>query len=121
DGAGRFRRAGWVDVAAASTGSRLEVPAEPPVAGAIAERDRELRGHLDHPRLARCMRSLAKAGMTGSYVQIELAVDAQGAIGYLNVIDTDLPSATASCVREVLADVHFATGPSAKWRERIDL
>jgi hypothetical protein len=121
DGAGRFRRAGWVDVAAAPTGSRLEVPAEPPVAGAIAARDHELRAHLDHPRLARCMRSIAKAGLTGSYVQIELAVDPDGAIGYLNVIDTDLPSATATCVREVLADVHFAAGASATWRERIDL
>ncbi|HET9619835.1 MAG TPA: FecR family protein [Kofleriaceae bacterium] len=121
DGAGRFRRAGWVDVAAAPTGSRLEVPAEPPVAGAIAERDRELRAHLDHPRLARCMRSIAKAGLTGSYVQIELAVDAQGAVSFLNVVDSDLPSATASCVREVLADVHFAAGPAATWRDRIDL
>jgi hypothetical protein len=67
------------------------------------------------------MRSIAKAGLTGTYVQVELAVDPQGAIGYLNVIDTDLPSATASCVREVLADVHFVPGQAAKWRERIDL
>jgi hypothetical protein len=121
DGAGRFRRAGWVDVAAAPTGSRLEVPAEPPVAGAIAARDRQFRAHIDHARLARCMRSIAKAGLTGTYVQVGLSVDAQGAIGYLNVVDTDLPSATASCVREVLADVHFAPGPVAEWRERIDL
>jgi len=30
DSAGRFRRAGWIDVAAAPHGVRLDVPAEPP-------------------------------------------------------------------------------------------
>ena len=71
--------------------------------------------------IARCTRSIAKAGLTGTYVQIEIAVDAQGAVGFLNVIDTDLPSATADCVREVLADVRFGRGAAATWRERIDL
>ena len=125
DAAGRFRRAGWVDVAAGPRGARLEVPAffdaSSSTSGAISERGRQFRAHIDHPRLARCMRTIAKAGLTGTYVQIELAVDPQGAIGYLNVIDTDLPSATAGCVREVLADAHFAPGPAAKWREKIDL
>jgi FecR-like protein len=121
DGAGRFRRAGWVDVAEAPHGVRLDVPAEPPPTGGITERGRQLRAHIDHPRLRDCMRSIARAGLTGTYVQIELAVDAQGAIGYLNVIDTDLPSATASCVREVLADIRFARGAAATWRERVEL
>jgi hypothetical protein len=121
DSAGRFRRAGWVDVAAAPYGARLDVPAEPPPTGGITERRRQLRTHIDQPRLGRCMRSIAKAGLTGTYVQIEIAVDAQGAVGFLNVIDTDLPSATASCVREVLADVRFGHGAAATWRERIDL
>jgi hypothetical protein len=67
------------------------------------------------------MRSIAKAGLTGTYVQIEIAVDAQGAVGFLNVIESDLPSATASCVREVLADVRFGHGAAATWRERVDL
>ena len=121
DSAGRFRRAGWVDVAAAPHGARLDVPAEPPPTGGITERRRQLRARIDQPRLGRCMRSIAKAGLTGTYVQVELAVDAQGAVGFLNVIDTDLPSATASCVREVLADVRFGHGAAATWRERIDL
>ncbi|HEU4731179.1 MAG TPA: FecR family protein [Kofleriaceae bacterium] len=121
DSAGRFRRAGWVDVAASPHGARLEVPAEPSPTGGIGERRRQLRGHIDQPRLGRCMRSISKAGVTGTYVQIEIAVDAQGAIGFLNVIDTDLPSATASCVREVLADVRFGPGAAVTWHERIDL
>jgi len=121
DSAGRFRRAGWIDVAAAPHGARLEIPAEPPPTGGITERRRQLRTRLDRPRLGRCMRSIAKAGLTGTYVQIEIAVDAQGAVGFLNVIDSDLPSATASCVREVLADVRFGAGAAATWRERVDL
>ena len=121
DSAGRFRRAGWVDVEAAPHGARLDVPAEPPLTGGVSERRRQLHAGIDRARLSRCMRSIAKAGLTGTYVQIELAVDARGAVGFLNVIDTDLPSATASCVREVLADVRFAAGPAATWHERIEL
>lgn len=127
DAAGRYRRAGWIDVAAPVVGAkpaRLEVAAEP-VPGAasagVAERRRQLRTGIDHAALARCTRSIAKAGLTGTYVQIELAVDATGAVGFLNVIDTDLPSTTASCVREVLADVRFKTGPAATWREKLEL
>lgn len=121
DNAGRFRRAGWIDVAAAPRGVRLEIPAEPPPTGGITERKRQLLGGVDRLRLGRCMRSIAKAGLTGTYVHIEISVDAQGAVGFLNVIDTDLPSATSSCVREVLADVRFGRGAVATWRERIDL
>ncbi|HEY0481537.1 MAG TPA: FecR family protein [Kofleriaceae bacterium] len=121
DNAGRFRRAGWVDVAAGPAGARVEIPAEPPATGSITERRHQLRAGVDRPRLDRCVRSIARAGLTGTYVQIEIAVDAQGAIGFLNVIDTDLPSATASCVREVLAGVRFARGTAATWRERVDL
>ncbi len=124
DHAGRFRRAGWVDVAApvaGATPARLEVPAEPPPTRNINARRRQLQTGVDKARLARCVRSIAKSGLTGTYVQIEIAVDAQGAVGFLNVIDTDLPSTTANCVREVLADVHFGAGDAATWRERIDL
>jgi hypothetical protein len=121
DSAGRFRRAGWVDVTAAPRGARFEVPAEPPRTGGITERRRQLRAGIDQPRLRGCTRSIAKAGLTATYVQIEISVDPQGAVGFLNVLDTDLPSATASCVRDVLAGVRFIPGAAATWRERIDL
>jgi hypothetical protein len=121
DSAGRFRRAGWVDVTAAPRGKRFEVPAEPPRTGDITERRRQLHAGVDQPRLRGCIRSIAKAGLTGTYVQIEIAVDPHGAVGFLNVLDTDLPSATASCVRDVLAAVRFPAGAAATWRERIDL
>lgn len=124
DGAGRYRRAGWVDVAAPSAGARparLDVPAEVTPGAGAGERRRQLLAGIDKARLARCTRSIAKAGLTGTYVQVELSVDATGAVGFLNVIDTDLPSATASCVREVLADVRFKAGAAATWREKLDL
>ena len=121
DHAGRFRRAGWVDVAGAGAGARLALPAERPPTAGIAARRRELRAGLDHARLASCTRSIAKAGLSGTYVQIELAVDEHGAVGFLNVIDTDLPSSTARCVRESLAQVRFRAGAAATLRERIDL
>lgn len=125
DSAGRYRRAGWIDVAAPTAGAkpaRLVVAAEGGSAGTgIAERRRQLRAGIDHAGLARCTRSIAKAGLTDTYVQIEISVDATGAVGFLNVLDTDLPSATASCVREVLADVRFKAGAEATWREKIDL
>jgi hypothetical protein len=121
DSAGRFRRAGWRDVTAAPLGARFEVPAEPPRTGGITERRHQLRAGIDHPRLRGCTRSIAKAGLTGTYVQIEISVDPQGAVGFLNVLDTDLPSATAGCVRDVLAGVRFAAGAAATWRERVDL
>ncbi|MFN0253155.1 MAG: FecR domain-containing protein [Kofleriaceae bacterium] len=125
DHAGRYRRAGWIDVAAPKASSkpaRLEVAVEPaPNTNGVADRRRQLKAGIDRNKLARCTRSIAKAGLTDTFVQFEIAVDAAGAIGFLNVIDTDLPTATAACVREVLAEVAFGKGPAATWRERIDL
>jgi hypothetical protein len=37
------------------------------------------------------------------------------------VLDTDLPLATAGCVRDILAGVRFPAGAAATWRQRIDL
>ena len=127
DAAGRYRRAGWVDVAAPAPGAKpahLDIPAEPApgaAAAAVAQRRSQLRAGIDKARLHVCMRRLAKAGLTGTYVQIEISVDGDGAVGFLNVLDTDLPSEPASCVREVLADVRFRSGAAATWREKIDL
>ncbi len=125
DHAGRYRRAGWIDVGAPKANAkpaRLEVAIEAPVsATGVADRRRQLRAGIDRQKLARCTRSIAKAGLSDTFVQVEIAVDPAGAIGFLNVIDTDLPSTTAACVREVLAEVAFGKGPAATWRERIDL
>ncbi len=119
DSAGRFRRAGWVDVAAAKP-ARLAVQPEAAATGGTAARRRQLHTGIDRARLANCTRAITKAGLT-SFVQIEISIDETGAVGFLNVIDTDLSSTTAGCVRDVLADVHFRPGPSATFRDKLDL
>ena len=125
DSAGRFKRAGWIDVAAPTASSkpaRLDVPAEAAPTRDITARRRQLKQGIDKARIAACTRQLTKsADLAGAYVQIELSVDARGAVGFLNVIETDLPKDTAECVRRVLADVAFDAGATATWRERIAL
>jgi hypothetical protein len=133
DAAGRFRRAGWVDVpppaaaevgpdgAAGAPAARFELPVELPSAREVHERRRQLQAGIDRARLHECTRRIAKQGLTGTYVQIELRVDGSGAVNFLNVVDTDLGSATAGCVRRVLADVRFPAGAAATWRERLEL
>ncbi|MBL9018850.1 MAG: FecR domain-containing protein [Myxococcales bacterium] len=123
DASGRYQRAGWVDVG--RTPARLDVRADgeqaPATGTGVTTRRAQLRAGIDRARLGRCTRSIRKQGLTGTYVQVEMAVDASGAVGFLNVVDTDLPSTIHGCVREVLADVRFQAGPAATWRERIDL
>lgn len=122
DQAGRFRRAGWVD-AAAGKPARLEVRAEEPAPSntAATARRTQLHAGIDRARLASCTRAIAKAGLTDTYVKIEISIDETGAVQFLNIIDTDLPSTTASCVREVLADVRFTAGLAATFRDKLDL
>ncbi len=125
DSAGRYRRAGWIDVDAPNAKAqpaKLVVLPEPPPTRGIDERRRQLHAGIDKARLASCVRSLAKAGPASTFfVQVEMAVDASGAVEFLNVIDTDLGSVTSGCVREVLTDVRFGLGAAATWRERVEL
>jgi ferric-dicitrate binding protein FerR (iron transport regulator) len=120
DGAGRFRAAGWIDVSAKP--ARLDVPSEVSPTGDIAARKRQLLAGIDRTRLTSCTRRIAKQGLSsGTYVQFAISVDRAGAVGFLNVIGSDLPSSVQDCVKNVLQDVRFTTGPSATWRDRIDL
>ena len=123
DAAGRFRRAGWVDVNAAHAAKFEALPAiyEPVAPSAsIVQRRHQFSAGIDHERLRACTRRLAKSGLTDT-VQIEISVDQFGAVNVLNVIDTDLPADTATCVHDVLSDVRFSAGPAATWRDKIAL
>ena len=123
---GRYRRVQWVTVEPNTPATvRVELPAEAapaPAASKVDERRHQFLAGIDRTRLARCMRAIAKDDITGLSVQIEIGVDAAGAVNFLNVIDSgDLDAQTASCVHEVLADVRFGAGEAATWRERIGL
>lgn len=121
DNAGRFRRAGWVDVKLGSA-ARLDIqPDTAPPSSGVAARKRQLRAGIDRAALATCTRALTKAGVTDTFVRYEISIDETGALQFLNIIDTDLSSATASCVREVLASVTFKAGPAATFRDKLDL
>ncbi|MBV8760630.1 MAG: FecR domain-containing protein [Deltaproteobacteria bacterium] len=126
DASGRFHRAGWVDAQAAEP-ARLEVATPEPTAPAsptpsIAARKRELATGIaaNRPKLGRCTRAAAKSGIEDLSVQIEISVDATGAVRFLNV-DSDLTSVTQACIHDALAQIQFGPGPAATWHERIDL
>lgn len=120
---GAFRRAGWAVVGAKAPAVRFEVGSEEAsrTSGANYQRLCELRARLVRGRLARCVRPLAKQGVSGTFVRVELAVERDGAIGYLNILDTDLPGGLAECVRSVVSEVRFVAGPAATVVERIEL
>jgi hypothetical protein len=121
DRAGRFRRAGWVDVEAAKP-ARIAVQIEAAEAATrgTATRRKQLRAAIDHARLSQCTRAITKSGLT-AYVTFEISIDESGAVQFLNVVDTDLPSTTRSCVRDVLADIQFKPGAAATFRDKLDL
>ena len=128
DGAGRFRRVQWLTVTADHPASvRVELaPPAPPPASAAADRRRQFLAGIDRARLARCVAPLVRDGVISGpgdlAVQIEIGVDAAGAVNFLNLLDSgDLDAATASCVHDALADVRFGPGGTATWHERISL
>jgi hypothetical protein len=50
-----------------------------------------------------------------------LSVGRDGTVGYLNITDTDLPAEIAECVRAVVVNVRFPSGPIAVVAQRISL
>ena len=126
DASGRFHRAGWVDAHAAEA-ARLDVAVAEPTAPAAptpstSARKRELATGIaaNRTKLSRCTRAAAKSGIEDLSVQIEISVDASGAVRFLNV-DSDLTSVTQACIHDALAQIQFGPGTAATWHERIDL
>ncbi len=97
-------------------------PARPLASSAAARtaRKNQLITLLDRGRLNGCVRALAKQGMAaGTSLELEIGVDAGGAIEFLNIVDTDLPDRVAGCVRDVVGLVRLPDGPRATWRHRV--
>lgn len=121
DADGRFHRAGWVDVRSERPATFEVVDAVArPTNSAVVRRKKEFAEGIDRARLLACTRRLAKSGLSDT-MKIEISVDTQGAVNALNIIDTDLPTDTATCVHDVLSDVRFGSGAAATWRDQIEL
>jgi ferric-dicitrate binding protein FerR (iron transport regulator) len=125
---GDWVSAGWVDVRQAPievaaiedepvAPPRKVDPAKPDLRRARKLRGKQLQGQLGSA--AHCLRTLRKQGIADTFLSIELQVDARGAVRFANVVDTDLPTATADCVREAVVQMQFPPGPSVTWRETI--
>ncbi|MCE9580641.1 MAG: FecR family protein [Deltaproteobacteria bacterium] len=118
--AGRFGAGEWVTTATGAL-TRVEPPPEPvvPPSGARVRRA-ELASAVDHGQIAACIRSLAKQGIGDTHLELEVGVDASGALGFLNVVDTDLPASMAACVRDTVAAIQFRPGQAATFRYRFN-
>lgn len=123
---GRFSPARWVEVDGTTTRPVTLTAAEPdeppPVGGPEARRARraELARALDQGRLRTCVRALDKQGIAaGTHVELEIGVDAAGAIRFLNIADTSLPARAAACVRDAVAAARLGAGVAASWRHRV--
>lgn len=121
DAAGRYRRAGWIDVTTAHS-ARLEVrpieeiPAIAPNHG-VALRKKQLAAGINPALLKKCVRGSTKQDLAVD-VELEISIDATGAVSYLNLLNSDLSLADQNCVHDALAAVHFPPGPPATWHEK---
>lgn len=125
---GRFSSDRWVEVDDMTVGKPLVLaeakPKTDPTVGNAAGRSarkNELERMLDRGRLRACVRDIEKQGLlAGTHVELEIGVDGNGAIRFLNIADTDLPSRASSCLRDAVAAARLGSGAAASWRHRIN-
>lgn len=129
DGAGRTRPGQWIEIDGAAAERPIVLAsagtAEPALSAsgtAAARKARlvELSRAIDQTQLRGCVRSLAKQGLAdGTHVELEIGVQASGAMRYLNIVDTDLPDGVVACVRDVVGATRLGAGAQVSWRHRI--
>jgi hypothetical protein len=122
---GHFGPSRWVEVEGTTSRPLVLAAADarPPRDGTSAGRKArraELTRALDQGRLRTCVRALEKQGIVaGTHVELEIGVDENGAIRFLNIGSTDLPSRAVACVRDTVAASRLHAGAAASWRQRI--
>jgi ferric-dicitrate binding protein FerR (iron transport regulator) len=84
-----------------------------------AERTRSREFRAQRRLLEVCVRRLRKEGLADVELTLELGVGRSGSTRFVNVIDTSLPEATATCVRDQVARMTFQRGAEVTWRERL--
>ena len=120
-------RGSWVRLEPGAREVAELAPAPAPATSRQLAREAEQtrRGQLDralgHGRRVRpCLRQLEKQGLLqGSFVVLDLGVNRDGSLGYLNVAQTNLPSQAAACARTVVDAARLPGGPAAELRYRI--
>jgi hypothetical protein len=120
----RFAKGEWFTVG--------DAPAKPivlaqarkdPAAGTASGRSarkNELERAIDRGRVRACVRKIESQGLLAdTFVELEIGVDGNGAIRFLNIAETDLPSGAASCIRDTISASRLGSGAAATWRHRI--
>ncbi len=119
---GRWRAGKWVELAAGQTRVAPALPrARVGRVGARRARTAELSRALGSSgRINRCMMPLRKQGLaSGSFIVFDIGITAAGNVDHLNIVETNLPTRTARCVRDAVDMVSFVRGPAAAVRHRL--
>ncbi len=122
---GQWRQVGAPQVDAGQRTALAEVappgqgvaPVDSALRGARATRRTQLRRQLGVIRP--CVRVLAKQGLGDVFVELELEVDRAGVLTAPRLVRTDLPAATAECVRAAVGTLRLPAGAAASWHEII--
>lgn len=116
---GRWQDAGVILVDAGRhtqvVGRNSDSPPEQDV-GSVSGRRLQLRRNLSVIRP--CVRAIAKQGLGDVFVELDIVVDARGRI-QSDLVSTDLPPATAECVRAKVETLRLRSGGTSRWRESI--
>jgi hypothetical protein len=122
--AGATGRGTWVEARPGVVGqAALEAPPPPARDHGVPARRARLRKALSDSSAVRgCLTPLEKQGLVeGSYLVLELGVEADGTLSHLNVGATNMPRSVASCLRDVANGVEFAAGAAADFEYRLEL
>lgn len=123
-GDGRHGEGEWVRLDAGQIADHHLSPESPAVDPGAAKRAR--RGDLDEvlskgARVRPCLRQLEKQGLLpGSFVVLDIGVNASGTLSHLNVVGGNLPSSMSACVQSVVDSVRLPSGQRARVRYRIE-
>ncbi|HUQ03252.1 MAG TPA: FecR domain-containing protein [Kofleriaceae bacterium] len=122
---GRFSPDRWVTVdEAVAKPLLLAEGKKDPTAGTSSGRSArktELERAIDRSRIRACVRKIESQGLLAdTFVELEIGVDANGAMRFLNIGSTDLPPGAASCIRDTVSASRLGTGAAATWRHRIN-
>lgn len=124
---GSLEQGEWIETAPGDRRAAKAKVAKAKTGKAAKHRLRKLRKtELSHAIAAkgkaeRCLAPLAKQGlMAGSYVELEVGVNADGSQRYLNLTGSNLSPAVQRCVRSAVASLRLKRGAETEFSIRLD-